>query len=358
MTPPEPFVPSGPPAPSMPRPRIPPALASLVLFPGPASGASRPVAQSPALHLRSNPPLDQTQMIEMRAMLTRAGLDATRWRPLEGAFYFLPPTYPDTVPVPAVEATAPAVLPPNPALAGPVLGPRPVNRPQRDFAPGFRAAPAATLRHRPPIDPAASPPGRRIVAGGVQPAGRLSRIPPAPPVNQAVRQTGMPGLQPDQPASPDPAISGALNRAPPPAVSAARETAHGQPQPLTLDLDAMIDPEEYAALVRETAHGQPQPPTLDLAAMIDPEEYAALVRETAHGQPQPPTLDLDAMIDPEEYAALVRETAHGQPQPPTLDLAAMIDPEEYAALLRDCALSDRPPDPVVIHVDPRLLHDE
>ena len=64
------------------------------------------------------------------------------------------------------------------------------------------------------------------------------------------------------------------------------------------------------------------------------------------------------MIAPEEYAALLRETAHGQPQPPTLELAAVIAPEEYAALLRDCALSDRPPDPVVIHVDPRLLHDE
>ena len=179
MTPTEPFAPSGPPAPSMPLPRIPPALASLILFPGPASGASRPVAQSPALHLRSSPPLDETQMIEMRAMLTRAGLDATHWRPLEGTFHFLPPTDPDT----AVEAVAPAVLPPNPALAGPAHGPRPVNRPQRDFAPGFLAA------------------------------------------NQAVRQTGMPGLQPDQPASPGPAISGALNRAPPPAVSAARETA-------------------------------------------------------------------------------------------------------------------------------------
>ena len=112
MTPDEPFVPSGPPAPSMPLPRIPPALASLILFPGPASGASRPAAQSPALHLRSNPPLDETQMIEMRAMLTRAGLDATRWRPLEGPFYFLPPTDP----VPAVEAVAPAVLPPIPRL--------------------------------------------------------------------------------------------------------------------------------------------------------------------------------------------------------------------------------------------------
>ena len=186
-----------------------------------------------------------------------------------------------------MEAVAPAVLPPNPALAGPAHGPRPVNRPQRDFAPGFLAA------------------------------------------NQAVRQTGMPGLQPDQPASPGPAISGALNRAPPPAVSAARETAR-----------------------------QPQPPTLDLAAVIDPEEYDALLRETAHGQPQPPTLDLAAVIAAEEYDALLRETAHGQPQPPTLDLAAMIDPEEYDALLRDCALSDRPPDPVVIRVDPRLLHDE
>jgi hypothetical protein len=169
-----------PPAPFMPLPSIPPALASLVLFPGPASGASRPVAQSPAHHLRSNPPLDETQMIEMGAMLTRAGLDATHWRPLEGAFYFLPPTYPDTVPVPAVEAVAPAVLPPTPALAGPAHGPRPVNRPQRDFAPGFLAAPAARLRLQPPAHAAAPTLGRRIRAGIPSP-------PPRSPHNSIVR---------------------------------------------------------------------------------------------------------------------------------------------------------------------------
>ena len=147
----------------MPLPRIPPALASLVLFPGPASGVSRPVAQSPAHHLRSNPPLDETQMIEMRAMLTRAGLDATHWRPLEGTFYFLPPTDP----VPAVEAVAPAVLPPNPALAGPAHGPRPVNRPQREFVPGHLAAQAAKMRLQPPAHAAAPTLGRRIHAGGL-----------------------------------------------------------------------------------------------------------------------------------------------------------------------------------------------
>jgi hypothetical protein len=49
---------------------------------------------------------------------------------------------------------------------------------------------------------------------------------------------------------------------------------------------------------------------------------------------------------------------HTVSRTPTLELASMIAPEEYAELLRDCALSDRPPDPVVIHVDPRLLHDE
>ena len=98
-------------------------------------------------------------MIEMRAMLTRAGLDPTHWRPLEGTFYFLPPTDPDTV--------APAVLPPNPALAGPAHGPRPVNRTQREFVSGYLEAPAATLRHQPPAHAAAPTLGRRIRAGGL-----------------------------------------------------------------------------------------------------------------------------------------------------------------------------------------------
>ena len=107
------------------------------------------------------------QAIEMRAMLTRAGLVATDWRVLEGTIHFLPPTYPDTVPVPAVEAVAPAVILPDPALAGPAHGPRPVNRPQREFVSGYLEAQAAKMRLQPPAHAAAPTLGRRIRAGGL-----------------------------------------------------------------------------------------------------------------------------------------------------------------------------------------------
>ena len=150
----------------MPLPNIPPGLASLVLFPSPANGASRPAAQSPAGDLGATLPLDGMQVIEMRAMLTHAGFVATVL-PNEGTIHFLPPTYPDTVPVPVVDAVAPAVLPPNPALAGPAHGPRPGNRPQREFVSGYLEAPAARLRLQPPAHAAAPTLGRRIRAGGL-----------------------------------------------------------------------------------------------------------------------------------------------------------------------------------------------
>ena len=147
----------------MPLPTIPPGLASLVLFPRPASAASRPAAQSPAGDLGATPPLDEMQAIGMRAMLTRAGLVATDWRVLEGTIHFLPPTDP----VPAVEAVAPAVILPDPALAGPAHGPRPVNRPQREFVSGYLEAQAAKMRLQPPAHAAAPTLGRRIHAGGL-----------------------------------------------------------------------------------------------------------------------------------------------------------------------------------------------
>jgi hypothetical protein len=65
-------------------------------------------------------------------------------------------------------AERPAAAPParDPSRLGWVPS-RPVERTQRDLAPGCLAAPAARQRHQPPVHPAASPPGRRIVGGGV-----------------------------------------------------------------------------------------------------------------------------------------------------------------------------------------------
>jgi hypothetical protein len=166
MTPPEPFAPSGPPAFCLPLSN--PALAKLVLFPGPASGPpSQPVAQSPIYDFGAPPPLDEMQLVEVRAMLTRAGLVASDWRilPNEVRTTFLPQTYPDSVPVPAVDAVPPTVVLPDRVPAGPAHGPRPVTRPQREFVPGFLEAQAAKMRHNPSARAAARPTRRRIHPG-------------------------------------------------------------------------------------------------------------------------------------------------------------------------------------------------
>jgi hypothetical protein len=171
MKPSEPFAPSGfPPAPAIPPPNLAPELARLVLFPGPASVPDRPAAQSPTYDFGATPPLDEIQAIEMQAMLTRIGLVATNWRllPNAGSITFLPPTHPDTAPVPVVEAVAPAIVLSDQATAGPVHGSRPVNRTQRVFVPGFLEAQAAKMRHQPPARAAAPPAlGRRVHAGGL-----------------------------------------------------------------------------------------------------------------------------------------------------------------------------------------------
>lgn len=170
MTPPEPFVPSSsPPAPALSRPHLAPALAKLVLFPRPASGPDRPAAQSSTYDFGAPPPLDEMQLVEVRAMLTRAGLVATDWRVLPNAarITFLPPAPPDTASVAAVETVAPAVALPDHAPAGPAHSPHPVNRTQRVFVPGFLEAQAAKLRHQPPARAAAPPTRRRIHPGGL-----------------------------------------------------------------------------------------------------------------------------------------------------------------------------------------------
>ena len=170
MKPNEPFAPSGsPPAPAIPRPNLAPELARLVLFPSPASVPGRPAAQSPTYDFGTTPPLDETQATEIQAMLTRIGLEATNWRvlPNAGSVTFLPPAHPDTAPVPAVEAVASAVVLPDQAPAGPAHGPRPINRTQRAFVPGFLEAQAAKLRHHPPTRAAVPPTRRRIHPGGL-----------------------------------------------------------------------------------------------------------------------------------------------------------------------------------------------
>jgi hypothetical protein len=169
MKPNELFAPSGAPAPYVPLPNIPPELARLVLSPGPAGVPDRLAAQSPTYDFGATPPLDERRLAEVQAMLTRIGLVATDWRilPNGARITFLPQTDPDTVPVPAVEAVAPVVVLPDQAPAGATHGPRPVNRTQREFAPGFLEAEAAKLRHQPPARAAASAARRRIHPGGL-----------------------------------------------------------------------------------------------------------------------------------------------------------------------------------------------
>jgi hypothetical protein len=185
MTPPEPLAPSGLPVFHVPLPN--PALAKLVLFPSPASGPSRPAAQSPTYDFGATPPLDEMQRIEVQAMLTRIGLMATDWRVLPNVarITFLPQTHPDTVPVPAVEAVAPAVALPD--QAGPAHGPPPVNRTQREVVPGFLEAQAARARRREAVRPPDLTARRRIHPGGLLdeaadagPARSDGAEPPAP----------------------------------------------------------------------------------------------------------------------------------------------------------------------------------
>ena len=152
----ESFAPSG-----APIPTIPSWLAGLVLFPG--------AVVPPAPDLGSRPSFEAEEML---AMVTRAGFV----RASAGEKFTLLPTTPHASPAPAEGSAAAAPAARDPAAPGPVPDRRPVERTQRDLAPGVRAAPAATLRHRPPIHPAASPPGRRIVAGGV-----LDQTSPAEP---------------------------------------------------------------------------------------------------------------------------------------------------------------------------------
>jgi hypothetical protein len=149
----ESFAPSG-----APIPTVPSWAAGLVLF----SGAVVPPA----------PDLGSHQSFEAEEMLARAGFV----RASAGEKFTLLPTTPHAPPAPAEGSAAAAPVARDPAAPGPVPGRRPVERTQRDLAPGGLAAPAATLRHRPPVRPAASPPGRRIVAGGV-----LDQTSPAEP---------------------------------------------------------------------------------------------------------------------------------------------------------------------------------
>ena len=142
---------------------------------------------------------------------------ATRWSLVKKLTSFVDPHQPGTT-NPTI-TTDPLDVPTDPSEAAQT---RPLDRPATGAAPAIPRP-----RPLPPVDPGFD---RNGSGARGQPAGRLSRIPPAPQVNQAVRQTGMPGLQPDQTASPGPAISGALNRAPPPATSPCT-TGYASPHP-------------------------------------------------------------------------------------------------------------------------------
>ena len=131
---------------------------------------------------------------------------ATRWSLVKKLTSFVDPHQPGTA-NPTIP-TDPLDVPTDPREAAKTI---PLDRPATGAAPSIPRP-----RPLPPVDPGFD---RNCSGARGQPAGQLSRIPPAPPVNQAVRQTGMPGLQPDQPSSPGPAILGALNRAPPSAAS-------------------------------------------------------------------------------------------------------------------------------------------
>ncbi len=145
------FAPSGdpmPPAPSW--------LAGLVLVLSPAPVVVGQGGQSPALHLGSS------LSFEAEQMLTRAGFVRANARK---EFTLLPTT--PHAPLAFAEKSA-ATAPPAPDPSSPGTEPSPpIERTQRDLAPGFVAAPAARLRHWPPDRLAASPRGRLIVGGGV-----------------------------------------------------------------------------------------------------------------------------------------------------------------------------------------------
>ncbi|MFL5281924.1 MAG: replication initiation protein [Rhodopila sp.] len=165
MKPDQAFAPSAP-APHLPLPKISPALAKLELFPRPSAVSNRLATQSPADDVGASPPLDETQLAEMQAMLTRMGFVVTRWRVLPDAgITILPQTHPDPVPVPAVDVVAPAVA--LPEQASPAHGPHPVKRTHREIVPGFLEAQAAKRQHPPPARTAAPAFGRQIHPGGL-----------------------------------------------------------------------------------------------------------------------------------------------------------------------------------------------
>ena len=145
------FAPTG-----VPMPPVPSWLAGLVLVPSPAPVVTGQAARSPPLQLES------TLSFEAEEMLTRAGFVRASAREK----FTLSPTTPHAPLASAEKIAATAPPAPDPSSTGPEPS-RPIERTRRDLVPGFVAALAARLRHRPPDRPAASPRGRRIVRGGV-----------------------------------------------------------------------------------------------------------------------------------------------------------------------------------------------
>jgi hypothetical protein len=95
--------------------------------------------------------------------------------------------------------------------------------------------------------------------------------------------------------------------------------------------------------------GQPRPCNLRRAQSRSPARYL-LVHHTPSRQAE---ADRDPARSVDRAGECARSAATSDPRARLRDRCRGI-----RRVGRDWALSDRPPDPVVIHVDPRLLHDE